>query len=308
MANPILNPLNGAGAKVFDNNYLDEHKTELIGQIVLEGKTAQWAHVIPGVKNRISLNGIGEITDVADASCGWNNTGDINLTQRELIVYPKEIKNEICPKTLEMTYLGAYMKTNKEIPFVGVIADQYVKTANAFSEKMVWQGDGSNDGIYQILNSDANVVDASTAVNSAATWIARVNAMLAATPAEVLEREDGVLVMSYTDFMAYQQELVAANLYHYDANAAQDMSFFVPGTNIKVRATAGMNGIAAPTKGKNMILTYEDNVIVGTDMLDNEEVFDIFYSRDNDVVRVNVQFKIGGNVYFPQFAVKGYAI
>lgn len=300
---------NGAGAKVFDTNYLDEMREELLGKIVLEGKTIDWAYLIPGVKNRISLNGIGDITSVQDASCGWTTDGDIELTQKELVVFPKQIKNSICSKDVERTYLGMYMKTNKEVPFVGVIADQYVKVAKKEVEKMIWQGDGgSMAGIYNEADSDANVVNASALVDAATTWVDRVNAMISQTPAEVLERTDGVLVMGYADFMAYVQELQAAANMTISFNDPSNMSFYIPGTNILCRATAGMDGINAPTKGKNMILTYEENICVGTDMMNDDEIFDIWYSRDNDEVRVNVQFKIGSTYRWSEYVVKGYTI
>lgn len=300
---------NGTGAKVFDTDYLDQMKEELLGKIVLEGKTIDWAYLIPGVKNRISLNGIGDIAEVADAKCGWEATDGIELTQKELIVYPKEIKNDICPKDLEKTYLGMYMKSNKEVPFVGVIAEQYVKVAKKAVEKLIWQGDGNNmAGIYNEADGDSNVVDASALVDAAATWIDAVNIMVANTPAEVLERTDGVLVMGYADFMAYVQELQSVANMTVSFNDPSNMSFYIPGTNILCRATAGMDGLAAPTKGRNMILTYEENIVVGTDMMSDDEVLDFWYSRDSDTVKAHISFKIGSTYRWSEYLVKGYAI
>lgn len=302
-------PAGGNGAKVFDTDYLDEMKEELLGKIVLEGDTMDWAHLVLGVKNRVTLNELTRVGNVNDATCGWPvNAGEITLVQRELTVYPKEIKDEICPKDLEKTYLGLYMRSNKEVPFVGVIAEEYVKTAHAYAEKFIWQGDGVNNGLYQILDSATGVVNASAQVQAAANWIDRVNAMLAVTPAEVLERQDAILCLGYADFMALVQELNNASNFHVTFNAGTPMEFVYPGTTILVKAVSGMNNIAAPSTGKNMILTYKDNVAVGTDMLDNEEEFDMWYSRDADTVRTNVQFKIGSEVYFPDFVVKGYTI
>lgn len=304
----IFTPAGGNGAKVFDTNYLDEMRDELLGKIVLEGKTIDWAYLIPGVKNRISLNGIGDITSVKDAACGWNPSDDdgIELVQKELIVFPKEIKNAICPKDLEKTYLGMYMKTNKEVPFVSVIADQYVKVAKKEVEKLIWQGDGAGmDGIYKEAANDTNTIGAAL---TTPTHIDQVNAMIAACPSEVLERTDGVLVMGYADFMAYVQELQAASNFHVEFNDPSNMSFYVPGTNILCRATAGLDGLAAPTKGLNMLLTYEENICVGTDMMNDDEIFDIWYSRDNDEVRVNVQFKIGATYRWSKNVVRGYNI
>ena len=314
---PTFNPNSGNGAAVFDTNYLNEHKDELLGKIVLEGDTINFAHIIPGVKNRMSLNNLDEVGNVNDASCGWAaNAGDITLSQKELVVYPKQIKDSICPKNLEKTYLGEYMRTNKELPFVGVIADKYAAKGNKFVEDFIWKGDydfanhisGSQDGLlYQLFRSGAKI-DASTAVDTATTWIGKVNAMVSACPAEILDRKDLVLCMSYANFVAYQQELIAANLFHYDANIASKMELYVPGTSILVKAVAGLNGatIATGGKGEMIVLTFAENICVGTDMMEDDEKFDMWYSKDNDEYRVNVQFKVGATTRWDDFVVIGY--
>lgn len=293
---------------LFDTNYIDQMRTELIGQIILEGKTLSYAHLIPGVKNRVSLNTLDGVGSITSGACGWPEApGEITLTQRELIVADRQIKDAICPKDLEKTFMGMYMKSNKEVPFIATIADFYVKTGKKDVEHTIWQGGGITPGLFSIADTDADVIDASADVDAEATYIGKVNALVSNAPAEVLEREDAVIVMNYSDFVAYQQELIAANLFHYDANVANDMTLYVPGTNIKVRATAGLNNATVYT-GSAMILTYEDNIAVGTDGLDGDEMFDIWYSKDNDEVRVHVSYKIGSNFFFPNMVVKGYVI
>lgn len=310
-------PQVGSGASIFDNNYLDEMRDQLLGKIVLEGDTLEFATVIPGVKNRMSLNGLDEVGPVTDASCGWpSEPGEITLSQNELIVYPKQIKDHICPKEMEKMYLGMYMKNNKEVPFVGVIAEQYAKKGHKFVEEFIWKGDynfathtaGSQNGIYGIVGASTSVVDASTAVDAETTIIKKVNAMVAAMPETIAHRDDLVLCMPWTDFMTYQRALVDANLYHYDANVGSKYEIFVPGTTIKIKAVAGMTGATKKTggKGEMWILTYAANIVCGTDMLDNDESFDMWYSKDNDEVRVNVQFKIGATVRYDEFTVRGY--
>lgn len=315
---PTFSPASGSGAKLFDTNYINETRDQLLGKIVLEGDTIDFAHVIPGVKNRMSLNNLDEVGSVSDATCGWPAApGDIELSQKELVVYPKEIKDSICQKNLEATYLGEFMSTNKEIPFSGVVANKYAAKGNKFAEDFIWKGDyvwsthtaGTQDGLlYQICGSSA-AVDASTAVQAAATWIGKINAMVSACPVEILDRKDLVICVSYAQFISYQQELIAANLFHYDANIASKMELYVPGTNIMVKAVAGLNNTAKVSgkDGELIIMTYKENIVVGTDMMNDEEKFDMWYSKDNDEFRVNVQFKIGATTRFEDFVVRGYA-
>ena len=306
---PIFTPLNGSGAVLFDNNYVDEMRSELIAKILTGSKTLEWARLIPGVKNRISLNTLTSVGTPDDASCGWPaQPGDITLNQNELVVMDREIKDQICLKDLEKTFLGAYMKSNKDLPFIATVADEYVKTAKKDIETMIWLGNGTIPGLYQLADTATGVVDASSQVAGAGTMIAKVNAMVAAMPIEIADREDLVLCLTHADFMAYQQELIAANLFHYDANIAGDNTMYVPGTAVKVRAIAGLNNATAPQTGSIMLLTYEDNVAVGTDGVDDDEYFDIFYSREFDAMKAHISYKIGASFFFNDFVVKGYAI
>lgn len=321
-------PSSGRGATIFDNDYLDQHREELIAKLYLESETIGWAHFIPNVKNRMSLNGLDEVGDVQDASCDFEHTGDVTLSQRELIVAAKEIKDKICPKDLEKTYLGAYMKSNKEIPFIGVFAEKYINKGQNFIDRFIWLGDstGGASGVWDakygiIYEAGINVgVGNDKTINgydSSLTDIKdMVDYMVSKAPAEVLERKDAILVMSYTDFIAYQQKLVAANLVHYNAtmNQQDGTYLYIPGTNIKVKPTIGINSANIPNSGtskidgKPMILTYEDNIVVGADMIDDDTTFDIWYSRDNDQVRANLQFKIGGTYRYPDRVVIGYKL
>jgi hypothetical protein len=41
-------------------------------------------------------------------------------------------------------------------------------------------------------------------------------------------------------------------------------------------------------------------MVVGVDLMSDEERLDIFYSRDNDEVRVRANFKIGAQIAFPE--------
>ena len=67
-----------------------------------------------------------------------------------------------------------------------------------------------------------------------------------------------------------------------------------------MKATKGLTGT-------NYIFgTYAENMVVSTDLTNEEEKFDIWYSQDNDEVRVNIQWKIGVQIYFPQFVVTNF--
>jgi hypothetical protein len=46
------------------------------------------------------------------------------------------------------------------------------------------------------------------------------------------------------------------------------------------------------------------NMFLGTDLLNEEEKFEIFYAKEADQVRFVSEFKMGVNIAFPDEAVK----
>ena len=93
----------------------------------------------------------------------------------------------------------------------------------------------------------------------------------------------------------YATALRNANLFHYNGAENQGELFtqYHPGTNVKVVGVGGLN-----LSGKG-ILAELSNLYVGTDLLSDAESFSMFYSQDNDEVRLIVKMKIGVQIAFP---------
>lgn len=297
---------------MIDTDYLDQIRDGLVARLVTEGNTTSIVEVIPGVKNAMSLNMVDNTINVQDAACGFNPAGDMALSQKELRVYPKAVNDALCPKDLEQLYLGTYMKNNKEIPFTQIFADSYINRVNRWNENFIWDGDGTVDGLVKEIAADAKVVDASAAVDGATGYIAKLNAVLAAAPSEVLMSDEGVVFCTFSFFQGYMNELRDKNLY-ISANteyANGGWTIIIPGTNVRLNATAGLSNLQNSTLDDGELLVYTNarNITVGTDMLNDEEMFDMWYSRDNDEYRVNIQWKIGATYRFPEYVVKGYTL
>lgn len=306
-----------------NTTFTDELRERLLAKMVFEGRTAELVKVIPGVKRAITLNLLANNAKPTTATCGWTpdpSNKYVGLDQKELAVLPLEVKDAICPKDFEQLYLGMYMRNNKEVPFEELIADSYVNKVKNYNEKIIWDGDGTNKGLLELINLDANVIDATTDVAGASTAIEAVNALIANATPDILMHSDKVLLTSYAFYNAYASELRAANLYiqpNYQNGEGANYEMYIPGTDIRLIAIAGMDNLVNTTIATGyalngvkqpMVLTYADNIVLGTDMLNDEEMFDMWYSRDNDEVRVNIQYKLGWNFYFAEHIVRGYKI
>ena len=99
-------------------------------------------------------------------------------------------------------------------------------------------------------------------------------------------------------FRSLVQDLVAANLYHYDDNDGE-METILPGTNIKVYGVHGLDGT------KKIVAGPRDEMFYGVDFENDEEVFDLFYSKDNREFRLAVEFACGVQYAFGDHMVLG---
>ena len=293
------------------SKYTDEISSELILKTIMTGKTVDLVTVQPGVKYKQTLNILENTIDVQAATCGWNEgSGEVNFKQREIEVTPLEIKDELCFKTLEQYYLGATMKPGApaDVELGAILAESYLQRVQKDIELNLWKGGmgtpeyGSIDGFVKIIGEDSDRVEV-TGIDGSFTAndiITAVNKMVKNIPEDALEKEDLTLFLSYANYNLYTAALRTANMFHYDGANGVNYETSVPGTNVKVIGTLGLTGT------DYLVLTPASNLVVGTDLANEEEKFDIFYSRDNDEVRVNIQWKIGAQVYFPEWAVANF--
>ena len=72
----------------------------------------------------------------------------------------------------------------------------------------------------------------------------------------------------------------------------------MPGTSIKVVAVGGLNGT------NDAYAVRLSNLFLGTDLLNEEEKFEIFFAKEADEVRFAAEFKMGVNIAFPDEIVK----
>lgn len=294
--------------------YTDENKMDLIKKSILEGRTMEYVTIQPDIKSSATINIIDSTLVGQAGSCGWNEAGTTELTQRAISVCPIKINESICLNTLESYYTQKMMNPgsyNESIPFEQIYAEDKAAKINSMIEDIVWKGDttGSGnialcDGFLKLVDSlTASVVDGNIGGETsitAANIIDIVDGMVISTPADIIDAEDLVLFMGYDTYRTYAKALRDANLFHYTGaeNQGEKFTQMVPGTNVKAVATKGLNGT------NRLVLSRVANLYVGTDLLNDAEDFSIFYSKDNDEVRFLSKFKIGVQVAFPEFVVQ----
>jgi hypothetical protein len=204
------------------------------------------------------------------------------------------------------------------IPFEQEFADKKAKTIASQLETALWQGDTDSvnvnlnkfDGLVKLIGAATGPVAANVvtfiagAPISAATGIIATNVVsifdgvYKAIPAQVVAADDMTIFCGQDVFRTYTIALKNANMFNYSFDGKADSEFVLPGTPIKVIALAGLNGT-------NKIYALRlSNLFLGTDLLNEEDKFEIFYAKEADQVRFVSEFKMGVNVAFPDEIVK----
>jgi hypothetical protein len=254
----------------------------------------------------------------AGGSCGFNASGSTTFTQRTVTVGKIKVNESLCPKDLESKYLQKALPTGSmydSIPFEQEFANKKAKTIAEQLEIGLWQGDTTSvnvnlnkfDGLVKLIGAASGVVaaNASTFISgaplstiTAGNVISIFDGVYQAIPAKVVAADDMTIFCGQDVFRTYTVALKNSGSFFYQIDVKADSEFVLPGTMIKVVALAGLNGT---NKVYAMRLS---NLFLGTDLLNEEEKFEIFYAKEADQVRFVSEFKMGVNFAFPDEVVR----
>lgn len=281
-------------------NYVDQNRPDLIAKAVMGAKSADLFTLITGVHGPTALNLISSKIVFGDGSaCGWEDAGATALSQAVLTPRALKINMSICDKVLLNKWAGYLVKVqanklDSDLPFEEYFLNDVINNVKAQIETMIYQGDSHNiefDGLLNILTNPVTVTTTGTAYQF-------VKDIAMAMPASILDKDDLVILVGMDIYREYIQDLVTANLYHYNPGNG-DNEYVLPGTNIRV---IGVNGLNGTKKGIGASLS---NLFYGINMEDGDEIFDLWYSKDNREFRLAIEFVAGVQVAFEDEVVLG---
>lgn len=279
--------------------YVEERKGELLAKTVFGAPTIKHIDVMTGVKYKQALNILSTNPALQARQCGFNASGNATFTQRVMEVYPYMVNMEFCVEDLRQKWMNDQVKTAagmEVLPFEEKITSEIVANVSRQVEKNIWQATAANegwDGLLAILDA-AGAIDGEYAHGETSAYN-KVLAVYKAIPVEVLDKAE--IFMGIDLFRDLVLEITAKNLYHYDPKVDEALEIIFPGTSTKVHAVSGLNN-----SGK-IVASIPENLIYGTDMANDAEDFDLWYSKDNQVFRLAIKFNSGAQVAFPDQVV-----
>lgn len=293
-------------------NYVEQRRPELIAKAVIGAKSAGLFTLQSGIKGPTALNLISSNIVFGDgATCGWTESGSTSLSQAILTPRALKINMSICDKTLLDKWANYLVrveadKTDRDLPFEQEFIDDVIKNVKAGVEKMIYQGDASSatdvefDGLLKTLTASGNTTIVTTGASSVTSYNF-IKQVASNMPASILDRDDLVILVSMPMYMDYIQNLVSANLYHYNPGNGEN-EYLLPGTNIRV---IGVNGLNNTSSYDYVIAGSLSNMFYGCNLQDGDEIFDLWYSKDNREFRIAIEFVAGVQVAFQNEIVLG---
>ena len=291
--------------------YTDQQRLPLITKAVFSARTAALFTKQVGVKSAAALNLMD--TDAALAAgtaCGWTAAGTTTFSQRNVTVAPMKVQEALCPRSLEQYWMQTQLtagSTYDGVPFEQAFAEQKALRIAEALENAIWSGSTLVTGLLTILNAaSGSTVSGNTAAVSASVGITTSNVIsifdniYTRIPQAILTRNDLVIFCGWDVFRTLIGGLKANTGVMYnqvDLQGLADGDIIYPGTNVRVVAVPGLLGY------NRLVCSYLGNFFYGTDLLSDEERFELFWSRDNDEVRFQCALKIGVNIAYPDLVV-----
>lgn len=297
-------------------DYVEQNKSELILESVIAAPTFSYPiDIVQGIKFKEALNFMAVTAPFqTGTTCAFNSSGDVTFTQKVITVTDVKVQNQFCPKTLEAKYTQKYLRPGahqEELPVAKFITDEINMNIKAQMEQAFWQGDTNLtnlpnlkifDGILKTIDAGSPILATATADVTTSNVIGIIDEMytkLGTSLPNIMSRPDLVLAMGKDTFQLVVLALKNLNYFHVEVNQTlQSWEMKFPWYGLKIVAVDGLSNIAGTLSSykDRMVLTYWDNLVFGTDMLNDEENYELWYSKDDRIIKLSVEWKAGTQV------------
>ena len=295
-------------------SYAGQFASKYISAALLSADTLDKGliEILPNVNYRTTLQKVNTDSIVRDATCDFDATSTLTLTDRVLEVEPFQVNLQLCKKDYYDSWIGGQMGFSAYDSIPASFADFLIahvaaKTAQKI-EQNIWNGNaasaGEFSGFLSLMTADSDVVDVTATTVTAANVITELGKVVDAIPAALYGKEDLTIYVPQNVAKAYVRALGGFAAAGVGANGLEnkgtmwygDQPLFFDG--IKV---AMANGLPS----NKMVAAQASNLFFGTGLLNERNevrVLDMADLDGSDNIRVilrffaGVQYGIGSDV------------
>jgi hypothetical protein len=296
----------------YDLTNLPEYNTygsEMLIKSFLGLTLPKYSSVKPNLKG--TTEKVGFVTNdviMQDLSCGFDPTGATVQNLVTIDLCNKKVNQQLCAYDLYDTYLSQYLSNSnfqETVPFEEtILTDISNRVANEI-EIQLWRNTTSTgatpynsqcfDGVLTLVSEENGATPITYSASTAQNGLEVFTTYYQAIPENVLHRDDLVIYCSYSDYrglVASMRNSSYVNLFSFDdasAASGQEWSVMLPGTNVRVIPTQGLNGQSRVIAGAASYIM----VGMNSEMMTVKSMYDPF----EDLIKINLHATYGVGVF-----------
>jgi hypothetical protein len=295
-------------------NYAGAFASKYISAALLSANTLDKGliEILPNVNYRTTLQKVNTNDIVKDATCDFDATSTLTLTDRILEVEPFQVNLQLCKKDYYDSWIGGQMGFSAYDSIPASFADFLIahvaaKTAQKI-EQNIWNGTaasaGEFSGFLSLMTADSDVIDVTATTVTAANVITELGKVADAIPSALYGKEDLQIFVPQNVAKAYVRALGGFGTSGLGANGVDNKGTMWYGQGdlffdgIKVVMCNGL-------PSNKMVAAQASNMFFGTGLLNERNevrVLDMADLDGSDNIRVilrffaGVQYGIGADV------------
>lgn len=292
------------------NSYTNEDANKLIVNELFTGSALMDAamkssNLMTGVKSAETINIVSTTPITQSQACSLSPSGSTTYSQRTVTVGKPKWDLSWCERDLEPKYTQKAMTKGGNydaLTYINELKMDVAQQIKVILRKALWQGDTTSwnsdlnqfDGLAKLINNGVIGGTYSGTTWSVANSRTAVQGLVALVVAADNVYFDGETKLkayaSPSTVFNYRQKLLIDNLYHIDpTNPKQEI--FLEGTSIPLVSDPGLTGTTAGT----IYVIEDDNIHAATDLENEDEKFDIWFSKDDQKIYFHAETKLGIN-------------
>ena len=280
--------------------YIDENKDQLLTKIPATMESTKYMNVQTNVLADREMHGLITNLTIQDGSnCGFSPEGSQTISGRILAPNYLKVNTQYCPKDFLGTY-AAYQTSiamgKGNLPLEEALVNDIIKAIAQENEKLIWAGDKSSgdlvDGFITLFDADAAIPAGNKVTSTLTGALDRLQEMYKALPSN----KHLSVVCSMTLYRELVTDLVNKNLVVWNTAADgenEQAIFTLPGTKLTVY---GLEGI--PETEDRFFAFDWNQMFYGCDGTGDKEAFDFFWSADDRVYKLDVEWVSTVNYQF----------
>jgi hypothetical protein len=242
----------------------NSYGSDMLIKAILGLTLPKYATIRPNLKG--TTEKVGFVTNdviLQDLSCGFDPTGDTVQNLVTVDLCNKKVNQQLCPYSLYDTYLSQSLTNanfQENVPFEEVILTDISNRIANQVEKQLWQNTTTTGGTYgsacfagvgQLITSGNGATQIAYTAATASNGLDVFSAIYQSIPANVLHRDDLVIFCSYANYralVASMRNSSFVNLFTLDSagsTSGEEWSLMLPGSNVRVIPTVGLDGVNA---------------------------------------------------------------